>query len=73
VNLGAESGFDLAEALHDMDGETPAPVILISTHAESDLADMIETSPAIGFLAKSALSANAIATALDRLGGGQLQ
>ncbi len=73
VNLGAESGFDLAEALHDMDGEAPAPVILISTHAESDLADMIETSPAIGFLAKSALSANAIATALDRLGGGQLQ
>ena len=34
---------------------------------------MIETSPAIGFLAKSALSANAIATALGRLGGGQLQ
>ena len=35
---------------------------------------MIETSPAIGFLAKSALSAGAIATAASyRLGGGQLQ
>ena len=35
-------------------------MILISTHAEPDLADMIETSPAIGFLAKSALSAGAL-------------
>jgi CheY-like chemotaxis protein len=68
VNLGEESGFDLAEALHDMDCEAPAPVILISTHAESDLADMIETSPAIGFLAKSAISASAIAAALGRIG-----
>ena len=68
VNLGEESGFDLAEALHEIEGGTPTPVILISTHAEPDLADMIDTSPAIGFLAKSALSANAIAAALDRLG-----
>jgi len=43
-------------------------VILISTHAEPDLADMIETSPAIGFLAKSALSAGAITAAIGRLG-----
>src|SRR5271167_3051351 len=63
VNLGEESGFDLAEALQDSDG-APVPVILISTHAEPDLADMIETSPAIGFLAKSALSAGAITAAI---------
>src|ERR1700677_1508083 len=44
VNLGEESGFDLAEALQDSDDEAPVPVILISTHAEPDLADMIETS-----------------------------
>ena len=73
VNLGEESGFDLAEALHEIDGAAPAPVILISTHAEPDLADMLETSPAIGFLAKSALSANAITAALGRLGESQLQ
>jgi DNA-binding NarL/FixJ family response regulator len=66
VELGAESGFDVAEALHDIDGEAPAPVILISTHAESDLADMIEASPAVGFLAKSALSASAISAAIGR-------
>lgn len=68
VNLGEESGFDLAEALHEIDGAVTAPVILISTHAEPDLTDMIETSPAIGFLAKSALSASAITAALGRLG-----
>jgi DNA-binding NarL/FixJ family response regulator len=68
VNLGEESGFDLAEALHEIDSAPTAPVILISTHAEPDLTDMLETSPAIGFLAKSALSASAITTALSRLG-----
>jgi DNA-binding NarL/FixJ family response regulator len=68
VNLGEESGFDLAEALQDSDGEVPVPVILISTHAEPDLADMLETSPAIGFLAKSALSADAITATVGRLG-----
>jgi DNA-binding NarL/FixJ family response regulator len=68
VNLGEESGFDLAEALQDSDGEVPVRVILISTHAEPDLADMLETSPAIGFLAKSALSADAITATVGRLG-----
>jgi DNA-binding NarL/FixJ family response regulator len=68
VNLGEESGFDLAEALQDSDDEVPVRVILISTHAEPDLTDMIETSPAIGFLAKSGLSASAITAALGRIG-----
>jgi CheY-like chemotaxis protein len=68
VNLGEESGFDLADALQDSDDGAPVPVILISTHAEPDLADMLETSPAIGFLAKSALSADAITATVGRLG-----
>jgi CheY-like chemotaxis protein len=68
VNLGEESGFDLAEALQDSGDGAPVPVILISTHAEPDLADMLETSPAIGFLAKSALSADAITATVGRLG-----
>jgi CheY-like chemotaxis protein len=71
VNIGAESGFDLAEALHEIDGAPTAPVILISTHAEPDLAGMMEASPAVGFLAKSALSASAITAALGRLGKGK--
>jgi DNA-binding NarL/FixJ family response regulator len=72
VNLGEESGFDLAEALQNSDDEAPVPVILISTHAEPDLADMLETSSAIGFLAKSALSADAITATVARLGESHL-
>src|SRR6201996_6063259 len=68
VNIGEESGFDLAEALHEIGGAATAPVILISTHAEPDLTGMLEASPAVGFLAKSALSANAIRTALGHVG-----
>jgi DNA-binding NarL/FixJ family response regulator len=73
VNLGEESGFDLAEALQDSDDEAPpVPVILISTHAEPDLADMLETSSAIGFLSKSALSADAITATVGRRGESHL-
>jgi hypothetical protein len=35
-------------------------VILISTHAAQDFADMIETSPAVGFLSKSGITCGAI-------------
>jgi CheY-like chemotaxis protein len=64
INLGAESGFEVAEQLH-RDGPS-APVILISTHAEQDFADMIAASPAVGFLCKSVLSTGAVR---DLLGG----
>jgi hypothetical protein len=35
-------------------------VILISTHAAQDFAELIDESPAAGFVAKSALSGGAI-------------
>jgi hypothetical protein len=35
-------------------------VILISTYAESDFADLVAQSPAVGFLSKAELSARAI-------------
>ena len=60
INLGGESGFELAEQLHRVGWSTSSPVILISTHAAEDFADMIETSPAAGFLSKSALTGAAI-------------
>jgi DNA-binding NarL/FixJ family response regulator len=60
VNLGDESGFDVARQLHREAGLVPAQMILISTHAEEDYADMIAASPVAGFLAKSALSVTAI-------------
>jgi DNA-binding NarL/FixJ family response regulator len=60
IDLGAESGFDLARRLMDeANGATPY-VILISTHDETEFADLIEASPASGFLAKTDLTAPAI-------------
>ena len=44
-------------------------MILISTHAEADFADLIADSPATGFLPKSELSADAIRHILDRRSG----
>ena len=67
IGLGEESGFDLAEDLH-ADPDRPCPsIILISTRDEREFADLIEASPAVGFLAKSELSAETI---YDKLADG---
>jgi DNA-binding NarL/FixJ family response regulator len=58
VALGAESGLDLARRLAATD--RPVPVILISTRAEDDLADLIADCPVLGFVPKSELSADAL-------------
>jgi len=65
ITLGRESGFELTRRLID-DGRDMRPaVILISTHSESDFADLIAASPAAGFLPKSELSAKAIRAILE--------
>jgi DNA-binding NarL/FixJ family response regulator len=64
IMLGDDSGFELAGELVEQDGGGPA-VILISTHAEADFADLIAESPARGFLPKSELSADAIRRILN--------
>ncbi len=64
VDLGGEDGFELAQRLHAISGDSK--VILVSTHAEEDLAHLIERSPALGFIAKTRLSAQAIRDALER-------
>jgi DNA-binding NarL/FixJ family response regulator len=60
IDLGGESGFDVGYQLHRAAAPSPMPVILVSTHASQDFADMIARSPAVGFVCKSALSAEAI-------------
>jgi DNA-binding NarL/FixJ family response regulator len=60
VNLGEENGFELAEQIHRSGLPAPPPVIMISTHSEQDLADLIATSPAVGFVAKLGLSGGAV-------------
>jgi len=65
VDLGDEDGFELARRLIDSPGAAPN-VILVSTHAEQDLAYLVEQSPALGFIAKARLSAQAIRDTLER-------
>jgi DNA-binding NarL/FixJ family response regulator len=64
IDLGDEDGFALARELNDL--TVSSKVILVSTHAEEDLADLIDGSPALGFIAKAHLSAQAIRDTLAR-------
>ncbi len=64
IDLGDEDGFELAQRLLAISGASK--VILVSTHAEEDLAHLIEGSPALGFIAKARLSAQAIRDTLER-------
>jgi DNA-binding NarL/FixJ family response regulator len=70
IDLGGESGFELVRRLQQADGPSPSSVILISTHAGDDFADLVAASAAIGFLSKADLSADAIRDLLDRKGVG---
>jgi DNA-binding NarL/FixJ family response regulator len=63
ITLGAESGFDVARRLVD-NGEPPA-IILVSTYDERELTAQIESSPALGFVAKAELSAERIRSLLE--------
>jgi DNA-binding NarL/FixJ family response regulator len=58
ISLGSESGLDLARRLAR--AAPRACVILISTHAEADFADLLEQTPSAGFVPKSELSAAVI-------------
>jgi CheY-like chemotaxis protein len=62
VQLGDEDGFALARRLAG-DG-LGTRIILISTHSKNELAELIVGSPAVGFLPKAALGADAIADLL---------
>ena len=59
ISLGSESGLELARLLVGIEEAAPT-VILISTHAENDFADLIEEAPVAGFVPKMELSASAI-------------
>ena len=59
ISLGAESGFDVGRQITPYVGS----VILISSHdhdEDDDYAELIAGSPAVGFLSKAELSAEAI-------------
>lgn len=56
ISLGEESGFDVGRQITPHVGS----VILISSQDEDDYAELIAASPAVGFLSKAKLSADAI-------------
>jgi len=70
IGLGGESGIELARRLERVPGLGGRGLILISTHDPDDFAELIAASPAVGFLSKSDLSAQAI---LDLVGGEDAQ
>ena len=65
ITLAGESGFDLARRLAEQ-REGAAVMISISTYPQADFADLVDESPAAGFLPKSELTAGAI----RRIAGG---
>jgi CheY-like chemotaxis protein len=64
IDLGEESGFDLARRLA-ADGSA-VRIILISTHDELEFKKLIESSETAGFLAKTELSAENILRLLQQ-------
>jgi CheY-like chemotaxis protein len=66
IDLGRESGLDVANRLRlEEPGGLAGAVILISTHAGEQFAELIAASPAVGFLAKTDLSVDAIMALLS--------
>lgn len=59
IMLGDENGFDLARRLAERHARELA-VIMISSDAEDEYADLVAESPALGFLPKAELSAEGI-------------
>ena len=64
IDLGNESGIDVAHRILDTTSGLAPKIILISARDESEYGDLIETSPAVGFLAKRDLTAAAIRSLL---------
>src|SRR4051812_23135029 len=70
IDLGGESGLELARQLREQPGQGAVPhLILVSTHDEAEYAELIEASSAIGFLAKIDLSAATIREMLAAVDG----
>jgi DNA-binding NarL/FixJ family response regulator len=70
IDLGGESGLELARQLRNgSEGAAGPHVILISTHDGAEYADLIQASSAIGFLAKSDLSAASVRRMLAPIEG----
>jgi DNA-binding NarL/FixJ family response regulator len=69
IDLGGESGIEVARQIAEQAGPSAPYVILISAYPADDFADIVDESPALGFIPKSDLSAEAIGALLQRRDG----
>jgi DNA-binding NarL/FixJ family response regulator len=69
VDLGTESGVDVARRLAGLPDGGP-PVVLISAESGSELAELVDASGALGFVSKTDLSGDAIRKLLTHAGAG---
>jgi len=60
LGLGSESGLDLARQLVEDYPYLASRVVMVSTQAEDDVADLVKHSTAVGFIPKRALSPAAV-------------
>jgi DNA-binding NarL/FixJ family response regulator len=65
VDLGTESGFDVAQRLAGLPDGGPL-VVLISAESGSELVELVDASGALGFVSKTDLSGDAIRKLLSR-------
>jgi CheY-like chemotaxis protein len=65
IDLGVESGFDVARRLAGLPDGGP-PVVLISAESGSELAELVDASGARGFVSKTDLSGGVIRRLLAR-------
>jgi DNA-binding NarL/FixJ family response regulator len=69
IDLGTESGFDVARRLAGLPGGGP-PVVLISAESGSELVELVDASGVSGFVSKTDLSGDAIRKLLARADSG---
>lgn len=70
VDLGEESGFEVARQLAGRTGLVQPQVILISAYSRDDFEEMIAYTPAVSFLSKASLSGAEIQRVVARGRGG---
>lgn len=68
IQLGEETGLEVARQLAGQPGSDKPRVILISAYAGEDIVDMVADAPAISFLPKAGLSATAVLDILASTG-----
>jgi DNA-binding NarL/FixJ family response regulator len=69
IELGTESGFDVAQRLAELPHGGP-PVVLISAESGTELSELVDASGALGFVSKTDLSGDAIRKLIAQPGPG---